>query len=99
MASAKECDYVRYQDNGETHEIRIHHFEGISDKSMKHYERRSREANLQKIDDPILNFDKIGEDSLWANHYYYIWIGAVRSFEFDRIFVNSNYDVGQYAIY
>ena len=96
---AKECDYVRYQDNAETHEIKIHNFEGLSEKNMKFYERRYRETNVISIDDPVLNFERIGEDSPWAQHYFFLWIGAVKSFEFNRIMVNSNYDVGQYAYY
>ena len=40
----------------------------------------------------------MGEDSPWT-HYYNLFIGSLKPFEFDSINVFSNYDQGQFAQY
>ena len=47
----------------------------------------------------MLKFEKFDKNSQWANHYYYFWLGAWKSFEFNKFMVFSNFDSGQFAYY
>ena len=51
-----------------------------------------------RIDDPVLKFEKLDDDSQWRSVYYNLWIGAWRSFDCS-VNVHSNYDQNQFATF
>ena len=69
----------------------------MKDEYLRQTQRGDSENNVQRIDDPVLKFEKIGKDSPWINHFYGVWVGSLKPFEFNAIDVYSNYDSGQYA--
>lgn len=62
-------------------------------------ERKDLDFNTMRIEDPILKFEKLDDESPWSAEYFCLWIGALKSFELNALDVFSNYDANQFARY